>query len=488
LAVIGSCKRKETPPASGGGTTAAPEKAAVPALPVGSPDPFATLPSEASKLFATANNALKMKKAQPAVAALQNVVDQAPEYTPGRWTLIRALVMLGRFDDVVSAFEPLIARDYVGYADKLDKGAAYAPLRAAPQWAKIEELKTRYRAAYAAGLESGFFFVARMRSAGETRWSGSKSDAGAPTAGEGALDLRQEVFHYDPTTKRYRRMTDSDGRAFAINRAPDGKTLSFLGAGKLMRENGVDAFKDPRLGSLELATLTVIGPFADKGSFDQVGLGMNRSGQPMFTLIVRSGASAAFTFDTARTGLAPLTGDAVIPQGGETRAWPSQVAHFEDKAVPGVKIEDGATQFLIDGVAEPVIAARPIAQSSLAWSPGGTKLTYAGKLDACKILKQSGKEKEKNELYVYDKQKHAAQRIAAAVSHFETLWLDDDRLVYEGGVGKDGRIHIYTFSTHSDEALATRHGAGLYGVPTLACEQAESGIDEDIGADEGEGD
>jgi hypothetical protein len=163
-----------------------------------------------------------------------------------------------------------------------------------------------------------------------------------------------------------------------------------------------------------------------------------------------------------------------------------------------VKIEDGATQFLVEGVEQPVMAARPIAQSSLAWSPARAKLTYAGKLDACKILKgepsgaaggggAAGKA-DKNELYVYDKQKRTAQRIAAAVSPFETAWLDDDRLVYEGGVGKDGRIHIYTFSTHADETLPTRHGAGLYGVPTLACEQAESGIDEDMGEEESQGD
>src|SRR5207237_5000521 len=111
LAVIGGCKRKETPPGTSG-ATAQPQIPSVPTLPVGSPDPFVTLPSEASELFATANNALKMKKPQPAVAALQNVVDQAPEYTPGRWTLIRALAQLGRFDDVVAAYEPLIARDY----------------------------------------------------------------------------------------------------------------------------------------------------------------------------------------------------------------------------------------------------------------------------------------------------------------------------------------------------------------------------------------
>ena len=66
--------------------------------------------------------------------------------------------------------------------------------------------------------------------------------------------------------------------------------------------------------------------------------------------------------------------------------------------------------------------------------------------------------------------------------------MSDDRLVYEGGVGKDGKIHLYTFSSHADDALPTRHGAGLYGVPTLACEQAESGVDEDLGDEESEGD
>ena len=94
---------------------------------------------------------------------------------------------------------------------------------------------------------------------------------------------------------------------------------------------------------------------------------------------------------------------------------------------------------------------------------------------------------EKNELYVYDKTKRAAQRIASAVSYFETLWLDDDRLVYEGGVGKDGKLQIHDFATHGSTKLPTRHGAGLFGVPTLACEQAETGVDEEIG-DESEGD
>ena len=470
------CKRDSSQPSASGGTASTAEQPKQ--LAIGMTDPFASPRNDAAKLLETGFAALRNKKPQVAVAALQNVVNDTPDYTAGRWGLIRALAALGRNDEIPAQYEQLIARDYVAYANKLDTSKEMAALRASPAWAKIGELKTRYRSEYAKGWEHGFFFVARTRAATEPKFDGD--------AVEAPLSLKQEVFHFDPDGKRYRRLTDSDGHVFAVDRSSDGKSLLFLVAPKLHREGGVDSFVDPRVGVIDLTTLETIGPFVEKGRFDQVGLGANKAGQPMFTFIVTSGASAAYTIDTARTGLAKLEGAAVIPDGGETRAWPNQVAHFEDKAVPGVKIEDGATQFTIDGVDQPVMAARPIAQSSLAWSPSKSRLTYAGKLDACKILKGDGK--DKNELYVYDKTRKSAQRVAAAVSPFETLWLDDDRLVYEGGVGKDGQIHLYTFTTHADTALATKHGAGLFGVPTLACEQAESGIDEDIGDEESPGD
>jgi hypothetical protein len=471
------CKRSGNGGAGSAGGGAA--TAAQPELkPIGMVDPFAPPKGDAAKLVETGRIALKQKKAPVAIAALENVVDDTPDWTTSRWGLFRGLVMAERFDDALKQWEELLARDFGGVAGKLDKNKEFDKLRASTLWPKFGALESRYREAYARGLDKGFFFVARTRSAVEPTFA-----AGAT---ETALSLRQEVFHYDPDTKRFRRVLDSDGRAFAISRAPDGKSLLVLMAPKLHRENGLDSFVDPRVGTVDLTTLTVVGPFTNKGRYDQVGLGTNRAGQPMFTFVVTSGATAAYTIDTAHTGLAQLQGDNVIPNGGETRAWPNQVAHFDDKAVPGVKIEDGATQFLIDGETQPVMAARPLAQSSLTWSPAKTRLTYAGKLDACKILK--GESKDKNELYVYDKTRHSAQRIAAAVSSFETLWLDEDRLVYEGGVGKDGKIHLYTFSTHADDALPTRHGAGLYGVPTLACEQAESGVDEDLGDEESEGD
>ena len=183
---------------------------------------------------------LKQKKAPVAVAALQNVVGDTPDWTPARWGLLRGLVMAERYDDALEQWEELLRRDFVAMAGKLDKGKEMEKLRGAPQWPKFGELQERYRTAYARGLDKGFFFVARTRSAVEPLFANG--------ATETPLALKQEIFHYDPDGKRFRRLSDSEGRAFAIDRTPDGKSLLFLLAPKLHRENGVDSFVDPRVG------------------------------------------------------------------------------------------------------------------------------------------------------------------------------------------------------------------------------------------------
>lgn len=475
--VLGGCPNKDkTKTDENKPSTNNTQPAAAELKPIGMADPFARLTDASAKQLQAGYKALRSKKYDDAVAAFRAVTVASPDYTQGGWALVRTLVLGGKFSDVPAAYEMLIAKDFVAYAGKLDTGKEFAGLRNAPEWAKIAELRKSYQAAYAKGLDHGFFFVARTRAATEPSIDASSKEA--------PLDLKQEIFHYDVDGQRYRRLTETDGHAFALNRSPKGDTLNFLVATRLHREGGVDSFVEPKVGYVDLKTLATVGPVAQKGRFDQVDLATNATGDPIFTFLVTSGAAETYMFDTARTGLAKLEGEGAIPVGGETRAWPGQVLHLSGKAVEGVKITDGANQFTIENGNLIVTAARALAQSSLDWSPGRTRLTYAGKLDACKILK--GGDKDKNELYVYDLPKKSAQRIAAAVSGFETAWLDDDRLVYEGGVGKDGKLHLYAFTAHADTTLPTRNGAGLYGVPTLACEQAEASGDTDANVDENE--
>jgi hypothetical protein len=473
------CKSKDKPSASptgvgsgGGGETAAAPKLE-PVGPVGMTDPFARMTSETAKELNKGYKAQRAKKFDDAVASFRTVVAALPDYTAARWALVRSLVGAAKFDDAVKELEPLLARDYVGYANALDSKKEFAPLRAAPAWAKVGELKTAYRAAYAKGLDGGFFFVARTRPAAEP-----KLDEG----GTGPLDLKQEIFHFDPDGKRFRRLSETGGHVFALARSPDGKTLTFLIAPKLFRTAGVDYFADPQLALYDLATLEVSGPATLKGHYNVVTLGFDASGAPAFSTLDQGVKTEWHRFDTAKTGLATVS--EVELAGGLTEVSAVRVTHVANRTTAGVKVSDGANQFTIEGVPTPVVAARPIESASLDWSPGKTRLTYAGKIDACKILKGEGK--DKNELYVFDMGKKTAQRVAAAISAFETLWLDDDRLVYEGGVGKDGTLHLYAFASHADSALPTRYGAGLYGVPTLSCEPED--VSNEPASEESEGD
>jgi hypothetical protein len=470
IALAVGCKSKDKPAAASTGSAPSPPPPQT--QPVGMSDPFGRLSNDAGKSLQKGYKSLKAKKYDEAQAAFREVIAASPDYTPARWQLIRALVLGGQMTDVPKEYEALIQRDYVGYAAQVDK-KDMAPLKAAPEWQKVTELRDAYKTAYGKGLDTGFFFVARTRGATEPQFKDS----------EASLDLKQEVFHFDPEAKKFRRLTETGGRAFAVDRSQDGKMLAFLSAPRLHREGAADSFVNPQLGMIDLATLETVGPATASGRYESVTLGFEKSGAPIFELLDPTSHQAKWLrFDTARTGLATVT-DA-DRAGGYTTATPSHVTHVAGREVEGVKIEDGANQFNIGGVNAPIVAARPLAAESLDWSPTRSRITYAGKIDACKILK--GDSKDKNELYVFDMEKKSAQRVAAAVSAFETMWLDDDKLVYEGGVGKDGQLHVYSFAQHADSVLPTRYGAGLYGVPTLACEAEEASTEPTT--DEAEGD
>jgi hypothetical protein len=462
-----ACKKKEPPPAAPKvAEPAPPPKAAPPSNeppppPVGIADPFARqLTGDSVKLLQKAYKALRVKKWDEAQAGFSQVIASAPDHASARWGLVRTLALSGKASEVAEAYEAVLLRDYVGYATRFDKPKEFAPLRGGPEWARIGETRDKMRDRWAQALAGGFFFVARLHAAAEPKFEGG--------ATESPLALQQEVYHYDPGSKRFHRITDTDGHAFALHAAE--KSLTFLVAQRLYRSEGVDAFIDPKLGAITLEDLTVSGPFPVKGRFTTVTLTRNAAGKPLFVLVDTDGNAQKLTPDAAGTALVAV--EEGEPTGGQTIATPGQIVHDAGKEVEGVTLTDGAKDFKLEGVANPIVAARPILRSSFNWAPNKLRIAYAGVLDACKIIKAGSK--EKNELYVFEVESQKSQRIAAAVAPFSTLWLDDDRVVYEGGVGKDGRLFLYTFSTHASQPLPTRHGAGLFGVPTLACEEAEA--------------
>lgn len=458
-----ACKKGGDVPAGGktsaqtGGDKAAPQ---APLAAVGVQDPFPRLNSAGAKALERGYKLLREKKYDDAATAFGEVLSLVPDYLPARQQRARALLLGGKLAEAEADLEGLLSRDFVAQAGRWDKPKEWKPLRESPSWAAYTTAEGRYKDAYAAGLSQGFVFIAR-----------SKAVTPPTGTGEVKLPLNQEVYHYDPTAGRYRRLTATDGQIFAAERAPSGKVLAFLVVSKL-KKGDADQLLDPQGGYIDLTTLETVGPFKIAGAFHQVSIGFGADGAPIWSTQTAPGTDGgAFTVDTAKTGMAKAEG---APQGSRTWAQADKVWHSGQGSPAGVTMAADHRSFAVEGGGK-VTAARDLADASIEWSPGKKRLTYAGQLDACQILAQPAKKGggDKNELYVYDIEKKSASRVDSGVSEFETLWLSDDLLVYENGVGAQATVNLYDLPGHRKVQLAGRNGAGLYGMPSLSCQQGK---------------
>jgi hypothetical protein len=472
LGMLGLSACKKTPPPAAGDAASATGGTATPATPpvIGMEDPFARLNAETSRTLSAGYRVLRARKYDEARAAFASVVRAAPDHTAARFQEVRAAILGGHLGEVPDLWKELLARDFVAHAGRLARPKELVALRAAPEWAQVQALESALRTAYAADLGRGLFFVARTRDPGPPRFAG----------GEAKLELSQEVYHYDPASGRYRRLTETGGRVWAIDLSPDKKFLTFLVIPRLTQEpaTGKTAFTEPQGGMVDLTTLETSGPFKLPEPAHAVTLGFSASGEPLW----QTDSGSVYTFDATRTALVKIaqidapapgaTADTPDNTPHRTRATPESVSHF-GAPLTGAKRSDDGRAVILEGADKPLRAAREIAAESLAWSPSKKRLVYAGVLDACKVLAAGGKG-EKNELFLWDTDKKLAVRVASAISAFASHWLDEDHLVYEGGVGTDGKLHVYEVSTRKDTVLKPRHGAGLYGYPSLACAPAPS--------------
>ena len=72
--------------------------------------------------------------------------------------------------------------------------------------------------------------------------------------------------------------------------------------------------------------------------------------------------------------------------------------------------------------------------------------------------------------------------MTAAPALFRSTWIDDDRLVYQSGAGKQTRIHVYQPATRADLVLKSRAGSALWGFGGVVCPGAPADVAADDGA------
>ena len=455
-------------------------------------DPWARMTGPVAKSLQRGYKALNAKKWEECSTAFGEVTAALPDYLPARFYTARALLMQGKAAEARQALEELARRNPLVFASRIRTAKEWQPLRDSPEWAAYQQAEARIQAAYAGGLSGGLVMVARLAAAKPVKYEASPDKAAEPGLREARLELGGEAVHFDPATSRYRPITNTDGKVIAAQRSADGKTLVFLVAERVQNKGTQLWFVEPRLGSIDLGTLEVVGPAPLKGRYSHLVLGFSKDGTPQLAAVAgaagaagASGAAATagasgdpeggtWQMDSARTGLVQVPEESGIT-GERTEVWVDDLQHTERRVPEDVKPAADLQSFLVGEGSPPVTSAQKIDGGSFTWSPGHKLLAYSGTFDACAALDKAAakgdKGGDKNGLFLYDAEKKAAQRIDAGRTTYLSVWVDDGVLAFETGVGADSRVTLYDVRTQKKTPLPARHGAGLFGVSSHKCEE-----------------
>jgi len=466
LAVAAGCNKKEAapPPAPAPAVAAPAANAGPPPSVIGMEDPFARLSGDAAKSLKAAYKAMQAKKYDEARTAFAAVVSAAPDYSPARLQELKAAALGGHAADVPGLWKELLGRDFVGYAGRLDKPRELAMLRGGPEWAQIKAYESSIRTAFAANLGKGLFFVARGRDVVI-----KPAASGTPNAGGVKIDLNQELYQIDLGSKRYRRLTETEGRVYAFSVAPEKKMISFLLVGGVSDAAGpAPQFFEPSVGAIDLATLETIGPLrlGPAGLHAAaVVIGWSGQGDPIWIVRGPTGDETSYALDATRTAVVTVSVSGIGPNN-RTTATPYAVTTTSAVTADQVSLSDDKKSVQVADEDRTLRATRVLDPDTVRFAPGGRRLAYAGAFDVCG---SEGGKSAKNELYLWERGKKTAARIATAPSAFRLDWADDDRLIYQAGAGKQSRIHLLEVATKTDTVLKPRAGAALVGFDAIVC-------------------
>jgi len=430
--------------------------AAAPVI-IGMEDPFGRMKAAAVNSLNAGYKAARKKRPAEARAAFHAVVVAHPDHAAARFEELKAAVAEDDLAAVPALWRELLRRDFVGYSERLERSKDLAALRDSSQWSEIQAIKAAMKGRYLAGLGKGLLFVARMRPHGVPGFADYSDSA--------ALELDQEVYQFDPASKRIRRLTDTGGQVVAIHR--DGGKVMVLTARTLKKVQGGTAFSKPEVAMLSLESLEKTAPLSIDGDARSVELCFSAKGEPVWTV---NGAveTKALTLDATGTALVSLE-EGCGTTLATTTVRPTGVEHRRPEPEGVALSEDGLQVTGVDAD-KPVRASQAIRAGSLSWSPGKKRFAYTGAIDRC--AKPSLEKPAANPLYVWDASQKKSARIDADPSAYETQWLDDDRLAFEARTTGPGKLSIHDFSGATAQTLKIPAGAGLHGLPTLPCETA----------------
>jgi hypothetical protein len=277
-----------------------------------------------------------------------------PEFLAPALNAACAQARQDRFAEAAEEAAALVRRAFVPWGREVLEAADLAGLHVRPEMKRLRAAVAEAAPAWGQSVMPGLFFVARTRPA-------------VKLTGQGVLvlGLNQELFAWLPETGRYRQVTADDGRVLAAVRSPDGRTVVYVRAGKLVRGAlGPPRLRGLALRRLDVATMALGPPVELPGDVEELSLWppattgtvdlrlRTAEGERLLRLVDQTLVSAPASSAQGRGRPAVrLTGAGVQPKGAATGAAPCAF-RAADEAPPGqaprVRITAGRQSHILE--------------------------------------------------------------------------------------------------------------------------------------------
>ncbi len=311
----------------------------------GSLDPFRPPVLRAAELNAAGKIPYRQGKWEEARAQYRAAEAADPELLAAKLNVACSFVREERFAEATAEVVALLERGYVPWAREILEAADLGALKARPEGKEIKRAMAAAAARWSDGLPASVLFVAR------------KGAALRVPDGPGVfiLNPHQEVWAFTPRTRRYRQLTAEDGHVVALARSPDGKSLLYVTAEKLIRGAAAEgrkptalALRGVALHELSLVSMVAGASASVAGDVRKLDIGVGLTGGFVFELD-GDAPKGVFHFDPAGQALVPLPagGRATItlttltPRGASTpKGAPAPVGSCDAQVI---EMEAGAT-------------------------------------------------------------------------------------------------------------------------------------------------
>jgi hypothetical protein len=268
----------------------------------GSLDPFRPPVLRAAELNAAGKIPYRQGKWEEARAQYRAAEAADSELLAAKLNVACSFVREERFADATAEVVALLERGYVPWAREILEAADLGALKARPEGKEIKRAMEVAAARWSEGLPTSVLFVAR------------KGSALRVPDGPGVfiLNPHQEVWAFTPRTRRYRQLTAEDGHVVALARSPDGRSVVYVTAEKLIRgaapagRKPTDlALRGVTLHELSLVTMTGGASASVAGDVRKLDLGVGITGAFVFE-VDGDATKGVFTFDASGKALAPM--------------------------------------------------------------------------------------------------------------------------------------------------------------------------------------